>query len=925
MKRSLGILALVLSLSSWTATLAERPGQLVSKLHSKTPSELTDAVTSLRKMGSKARPALEGYLDPSRSSYEPAAKAEQREQISRLVTLLGHRSYRKRQKAKRELIRIGYRASHQLAVARKQGSLQVRRTAQQLLQLMYPPSPEGAAGVNSRVRACLLLAFVGGRDSLPTLMHVMEKDNPLAAGAAAFAIRSILCGGPTYALDEWLNKRARPMAAWKQLVSRVGRLRLDPTAGQTDLALGLTKGLTLSSRSVIRETLQYQRWGIKERLVRSDDARFETRIVSLEPLQLIRHYLMHAARKISDENGRSKQQNWSWASKRITLKCDALGRMKPDVARGDLRRFSVGGMPMLMPMGTLLALDLPRGTFRTGQRRALRGAAGLRAMFSLSGMPNDTAGQLTYLGRIGKLDQFFVTLTGQIPQRRSGVTSRIYLHGRLQIDPTEKRLVSYRLDGLSEEGFSGRRGQDLLYLRNISLVWQLETAGATQRPSTGDAATDRLLAGLAHDEIAQRIRFASLVAAKGEAMRQHLERIVSPDPPAGDRGTQLAALLERVATPHDLIYQSASLELVARGRQVIGPVTDTLRKASEPRRRRALRQILDRLARRDALLVLECIRLLADLGNPRSNRVLLRTLLSSNPQHRIAAAMALRAIHRGGPAPSVRLWRSDPAKAAASWTRFLSKGRSAPTGPATTSLALDQQAMRKLPASIESFAAADVLSTWRFDMRGSGADWLVSVRTKAKYRVTSDSGSRLTLALDKHQQQWHHQGRADTPRSFAGRAIAFERVATGSYKVFLDDKQYARYLPLLLPLAPLVLRHLPSGQFTRGTRQALPKGFIAELVTLMSVPTSTRPKLIDHAGWIVFEKRDVRLDRYALALRLAARSADGSWERTWLSGYLSVDPVRKLPVGLALSGPTWGKTKKDHLLGELRLSWNATR
>jgi len=119
------------------------------------------------------------------------------------------------------------------------------------------------------------------------------------------------------------------------------------------------------------------------------------------------------------------------------------------VTMGDkpLRRSRTGPM---MQLGLLLAMQLPAGDYKPGQSRLLNKSffswmSGL--VFAISGPPSQLGayGKLTYLGRDGKEDRFF--LVSQLSTVTSGRSMRMALHGELRFDRERGVLSRYSLSG----------------------------------------------------------------------------------------------------------------------------------------------------------------------------------------------------------------------------------------------------------------------------------------------------------------------------------------------------------------------------------------------------------------------------------------------------------------------------------------------
>ncbi len=113
----------------------------------------------------------------------------------------------------------------------------------------------------------------------------------------------------------------------------------------------------------------------------------------------------------------------------------------------------------MLQLGLLLALQLPQGEYQPGQSRSLSPTLFSWMNVLLFGSAAGKAsllghyGKLTYLGRVGGEDRYFMVTQMAASQRVRSIM-RLGLHGELRFDAKRGVLTRYQLSGPMNGSFA---------------------------------------------------------------------------------------------------------------------------------------------------------------------------------------------------------------------------------------------------------------------------------------------------------------------------------------------------------------------------------------------------------------------------------------------------------------------------------------
>ncbi len=478
----IGLLSLLLACPAWAD---EDLSGALERLGSSKSDERQAAITQLLDGGEKARLALEKLLLPFDPKPIAEPTAEQRTEIAALIGRLADNQYKRREAATEGLIKLGRIATAQLKTATKNEDIETRTRAKRILTVLYPKPKKGLGVKTARAEAALLLADLGTRKSIPALRRTLETGDARASAAAAYALRAILHGGPSDNESDWAAKRVALLGAWRKHLEQLTA----PTGAPAKLALRYTKGQVLQARIENSYRIQVDLARALGRVLpagmpggmanmdntTSTQAAYQLTVGQLFPLeaQLLLGAFETKEKKAGGGGGIAmafggiggargggvKQPEWKKGLK-----------LQAKVGAGELsiegkRSVANTNARQLVQFGILLALGLPGGEFKPGQTRELpaafltkleswlHGAAGLNRL-------QGSAGRLTYLGKQGALERYWLQLRFQRGASFGGGVmlqkTRIYLQGAVTVDPARGLVTAFSLAGPAEQSGMNR-------------------------------------------------------------------------------------------------------------------------------------------------------------------------------------------------------------------------------------------------------------------------------------------------------------------------------------------------------------------------------------------------------------------------------------------------------------------------------------
>ncbi len=436
---------------------------LIQQLADKDVHKRIAAASKLAAMGEAVRPALERVLHPQgRAAPKTQAATEaQQQQIAALILQLSNHKYKLRQKATAALVKLGRIAAPQLRMAARSKELETSTRAKQVLEKLYPKVARDVVDVQ-RVEAARLLALVGTRQSIPALRHALNSGGTSLSCEAAAALRGVLGGGPSDDSKLWETKRAKLLVEWEGYLAKLPGA---PTGEATTFKLNHRKGTSLQASGSNGFSLRIDMAGVLKQMgqpapqgtpqvmemTQKGTSSHRMTVNRVKPLTVTLAFAEHESVMTQSQVGPglgSTPQKKSWKGKALVVVQRKDGELGVTMGDKPLRRSRTGPM---MQLGLLLAMQLPAGDYKPGQSRLLN-----KSFFRwMSGMVFATApqhkqlgayGKLTYLGRDGKQDRFF--LVSQLSSSQGGDSViRLALHGELRFDRERGVLTRYSLSG----------------------------------------------------------------------------------------------------------------------------------------------------------------------------------------------------------------------------------------------------------------------------------------------------------------------------------------------------------------------------------------------------------------------------------------------------------------------------------------------
>ena len=375
--------------------------------------------------------------------------------------MLGHRKYRLREDATKKLIGYGLHAEPQLRKALESTDLEIATRARKVLDAISPQRG-GEPMILARIEAAILLGLIGSRKSIPALRHALNEGPAALSTHAASALRCILHGGPSADIARWEKNRNGMLATWATHLDKRSPI---PTGQSVKLTPRLPRGLKWVGRtrtdlvlridwaSLVSAKLRLQRPITRHKMLTRLKERsvYRAKAIRSEPPILSMSFTEHQS-SMSETLGEQRIKE----PQVLRFKGNT---MVLEARKGDMFQCTMNDKPMSVnfegpvgQLGAMIGLRLPSGSYRPGQSRPLSGEFFQwvnKLLFAHSKQKLNLiqqAGRLTYLGRTGGVERYFLVCHLAEREQMREVT-RISLNGELWIDPKHGVVTRYDLSG----------------------------------------------------------------------------------------------------------------------------------------------------------------------------------------------------------------------------------------------------------------------------------------------------------------------------------------------------------------------------------------------------------------------------------------------------------------------------------------------